>query len=154
MPATLSGRAGASGRLGREKKSSPLLPELASGFSKSRDLVVDLFATAFSTAMACFTVLGQRASDGWKAVSECFRVAEEAVLRKFAIDALDAGTDVELCEETAEAAIRKASVVPEVGNCGPAFFSAKFAAAVPMQNWSCARFSRDSVTGCRACCLR
>lgn len=54
--ATKSRKAGAARRLCPEQRSNSLLRELVSGFSQPEDLVVDLFAREFSTAVARFTV--------------------------------------------------------------------------------------------------
>lgn len=53
----------------------------------------------FSTAVTCFMVPFHRVSVGCEADAECFRVAEEAVVRRFSKAALDDGTDFELIWE-------------------------------------------------------
>lgn len=91
VPATESVEAGAARGLRSEHKSKSLLPELMSGCSQPRDLVVDNFERTFSTAVACFMVPSHRVSAGCEADSGRSSLAKKNLRRHFAKTALDAG---------------------------------------------------------------
>lgn len=87
-----------------------------SPLSKPEELVVDLFAETLSTAVAFFTMPHIPVFFGCEADPEHFRVAKGAVVRQFAKTDLDAGTDVGLRGEAAEAAVRGECLVPEMAS--------------------------------------
>lgn len=75
---------GTSTALRWEQKPLALLKELISRFSQPGDIVMDIFAGTFSTAIACFQLQNPRMFVGCEDDLTCFRVAREHVLRKFA----------------------------------------------------------------------
>lgn len=119
VAATKSGKVGAVERLRPEQNSSSLLRGLVHRFSQSKDLVADLFAKAFLTAVACFTVPCHRVFVGCAANLKGFRKAREAVVRRSAKAALDDEVSPELSEEAAKAAVRVASLMPQAATADP-----------------------------------
>lgn len=65
-----------------------------SSISRQKNVVGDLFAETFSTAVDCFTRPCIRVSDWCETDLESFRVAKETVVRQIAKPALNAGTVV------------------------------------------------------------
>lgn len=112
LAATARGDAGAPRQLCHEQSSTSLLPELLSRFSKEWDLAFDLFAE-ISDGVVCLTLLRHRVFVQGMADLECFRPANDAVLRQFANAALYAGPDDELSGGAAEAANRVAFLMGE-----------------------------------------
>lgn len=114
-----SGKARAARPLRPEQKTNSLLRKLASPFSQPENLVADLFAGSFSTAMAWLTVLRLRKFTALKAEPQCFRVVKENVLRQFAKAVLDAGTDGDLSVGGTEPAVRVTFLVPKLAISDP-----------------------------------
>lgn len=104
VSASHTGERRAPNRLRPEQKSYSLLQELAFCFSKPGDLAVDRFAGIFSTGVKCFTVPCHRVLVGCELDPKCFRLTKEVLLRQFLKAALNAGTEVSLSRERAEAA--------------------------------------------------
>lgn len=73
-----------------------LLQELVTRPSQPGYLVLDLSEETFLTAVTGFSVPRHRFFAAGEVYLECIRVAEKAVLRRFAKAALEPGTDVEL----------------------------------------------------------
>ena len=73
-------------RVRPEQKSILLLQELIARFSKPRDIVVDLFAGTFSTAIACCTIPGEelRTFVGSETDADCYHVSRWHVQNVFA----------------------------------------------------------------------
>lgn len=97
-----------------EQKQNSLLRELVTCFSQPRNLVVALLAEMFSTTVGCTALLRHGVSNGCEADPKGFHVAKEAAIRHFAEAAHDAETDIELHGEAAKAAVKVASLVPEM----------------------------------------
>lgn len=72
-----------------EQKSLALLMELISRFSNPGDIVIDLFGGTFSCANACMSLKQPRRFAGCEKDSECFRIAQDNVLRYFAQGAVE-----------------------------------------------------------------
>lgn len=72
------------------------------------------FAGIFSAALSCSTLPCHWMLVRCEVDPECFRLAEEVLLRQFAKAAFDAATDVILSAEEAEADEVMTGLVPEV----------------------------------------
>lgn len=77
VSATESEKVGATRRLRLEQQLSSLLLELVFRFRQQVDLVLDLFAEKFSTAVTCFKAPRPRMLARCVADLECFHVAKE-----------------------------------------------------------------------------
>lgn len=106
-------------RLRPEQKPTSLLRELVSRFSQPSDIVVDLFAGTFSTAVACFTVPEHRVFIGCEPDPACFALAKSAVLKQFAKAALNPSTNIVLSAEANQAAAVVDSSMPEMPSADP-----------------------------------
>lgn len=87
-----------------EQKPVALLMELVSRFSNPGDIVVDLFAGTFSTAIACFRVPQHRLFVGCESDEHCFKAARAHVLREFAAVVTEGRSDIALNAESMPAA--------------------------------------------------
>ena len=85
-----------------EQKSLDLLKELISRFSQPGDLVVDMFAGTFATALACLQLPKHRCFVGCEPDDGCFQVAFEHTVKRVA-DVLNTrgATDIPLSEDGA-----------------------------------------------------
>lgn len=92
--------------------------------------MVVLFAGTIPTAVACFKMPQHRVYIGYEADLECLYVAKETARRQSAKAAFDAGMEIELSEEAAEAAARVIFSGTGVGDCGLIAISTRWAAAV------------------------
>ena len=98
-----------------EQKSLPLLQELVSRFSQPGDIVTDMFAGTFSTAVACMSLPRHRVFVGCELDHDCFLQAKEDVIDKFALFASDPNrnTDIVLTTNQLSSASRlRLSTIP------------------------------------------
>lgn len=82
-----------------EQKCRALLKELICRFSQPGDLVVDLFAGTFSTAMACMELPKHRIFVGCEDEKACFEHAKHAAIVRFASIIREGNTSLEKNQE-------------------------------------------------------
>lgn len=86
-------------RVRPEQKSRALLKELISRYSQPRDIVVDLFAGTFSTALACMELPGHRRFLGCESDAVCYAHAKHNAVIHFIRCVLEENIDIELTRQ-------------------------------------------------------
>lgn len=81
-----------------EQKPIALLKELICRFSQPGDIVIDLFAGTFSTAIACFQLKDHRRFIGCEKDHDCFDVSRDNVVRRFSEMLLSGNGDIKMNE--------------------------------------------------------